>query len=113
MFKIILYRTQSGREIIVDFISSFSDDDINKIRTDIRLLKDFGLALMSASKVKKILVSENIYELRTKASLQIRLLFVFIKPNVFLILHGFVKKTNKTPIKEIKTAVNRKKEFDI
>ncbi|PIQ72422.1 hypothetical protein COY13_02790 [Candidatus Roizmanbacteria bacterium CG_4_10_14_0_2_um_filter_36_35] len=55
----------------------------------------------------------NLYELRVKTSVQIRLFFAYVPPNIFLILHGFIKKTNKIPLKELKIAINRKKEFDI
>lgn len=112
MYKIVLYKNSTGREIISDFIDSFSDKIIDQIRTDIRLLKEYGLSLLTTSKVKKIRGFSNLYELRIKTIIYIRLLFTYYKPNFFVILHGFVKKTNKTPIKELKTAMNRKKEFD-
>lgn len=113
MYKIILYKNASGKEIIGEFIDSFSNNVIDKIRSDIRLLKEYGLSLLSASKVKKISGVSHLYELRIRVSIQIRFFFVYLSPDTFIILHGFIKKTNKTPIKELKTAINRKKEFDI
>lgn len=113
MYKIIFYKTQSGREIVSDFIDSFSNDIIDKIRFDIRLLKEYGLDLLSTSKVKKMSSVSHLYELRIKTSTQIRLFFVYYPPDTFLLLHGFVKKTNKTPLKELKKAIHRKNEFDI
>lgn len=113
MYKIFLYKNSSGKELINDFIDSFSNHDIVKIRLDVRLLKEYGLNLLSTSKIKKISGVPNLYELRIKASVQIRLFFAYFPPDNFIILHGFIKKTNKTPKKEIKTAISRKKEFDI
>lgn len=113
MYKIILYKNASGKEIVGDFIDSFSNNVVDKIRSDIKLLKEYGLSLLSTSKVKKISGIYNLYELRIKTSVQIRLFFVYVPPDIFLILHGFIKKTNKTPLKELKTVINRKKEFDI
>ncbi len=112
-YKIYFYKTSSGKEIIADFINSFSNKIADKIRSDIRLLKQYGLFLLSTSKIKRIIGSPNLYELRIKTSVQIRLLFIFVTPNIFLIVHGFVKKTNKTPSKEINLALGRIKEFDI
>ena len=112
-YQIYFYKTSSGKQIIVDFIDSFSNKIAEKIRSDIRLLKQYGLSLLSTSKIKRIVGSPNLYELRIKTSVQIRLLFVFITPNIFLIVHGFVKKTNKTPVKEINLTLSRTKEFDI
>ncbi|MFA6532581.1 MAG: type II toxin-antitoxin system RelE/ParE family toxin [Patescibacteria group bacterium] len=105
IYKIYFYKT--------DFIDSFSNKIVLKIKSDIRLLKEYGLALLPTSKVKKITGFSNLYELRIKTNIQIRLFFAFVSPNIFLIVHGFIKKTQKTPINEIRTAVNRLKEFDI
>ncbi|MFA5770541.1 MAG: type II toxin-antitoxin system RelE/ParE family toxin [Patescibacteria group bacterium] len=112
-YKLIFYKTSSGREIITDFIDSFSNKIVYKIKSDIRLFEEHGLLLLSTSKVKKIVGQSNLYELRIRSSIQIRLFFSYIAPNIFLIINGFVKKTNKTPYKEIQTAINRLKEFDI
>jgi len=113
MYKIFFYKTTNGKELITDFIDSFSNKIIIKIRSNIRLLEEYGLSLLSTSKAKKIINFPDLYELRIKTIIQIRFFFVFVKPNSFLILHGFTKKTNKTPLKEINIAINRLKEFDI
>lgn len=112
-YKLVFYKTSSGREIITDFIDSFSNKIVYKIKSDIRLLEEHGLLLLSTSKVKKIVGQSNLYELRIKSSVQIRLFFIYIVPNIILIIHGFIKKTNKTPDKEIQLSIKRKKEFDI
>lgn len=112
MYKILLYKNSAGKEIIANFIDSFSDPIIDKMRSDIRLLKEYGLSLLSTSKVRKISGVSQLYELRSKTSVHIRLFFILVSPDTFLILHGFVKKTNKTPLNELKIAFNRKKEFD-
>lgn len=113
MYRIVFYRSSVGREIIADFIDSFDDKTIDKIRTDIRLLKEFGLSLLVSSKVKKIHPRHSLYELRIKSAVQIRLLFIHVKPDIFAVVSSFVKKTRKTPPKEIETAIKRIKEFDI
>lgn len=112
-YKVIFYKTSSEREIITDFIDSFSNKIVYKIKSDIRLLEEHGLSLLSTSKVKKMIGSSNLYELRIQSSIQIRLFFVYLAPNIILIINGFIKKTNKTPYKEIETAIKRIKEFDI
>jgi phage-related protein len=112
-YKIYFYKSSSGKEVITDFIDSFSNKIVLKIKSDIRLLEEYGLSLLSTSKIKKIGGLSNLYELRIKTNVQIRLFFAFVSPNIFLIVHGFIKKSNKTPLNEIKTAFNRLKEFDI
>lgn len=113
MYRIILYKTSRRKEIVSNFIDSFSNKIIDKIRIEIEILKEHGLSLLTTSKIKKITSYPNLYELRIKSSVQLRLFFVFVSPNIFLLVHGFIKKTNKTPIKEIRTAIGRIKEFDI
>ncbi|PIY70590.1 type II toxin-antitoxin system RelE/ParE family toxin [Candidatus Roizmanbacteria bacterium CG_4_10_14_0_8_um_filter_36_36] len=111
-YKIVFYKSLSKREVILDFIDKFPNKIVLKIKSDIRLLEEYSLSLLSTSKVKKINSYSNLFELRIKSVIQIRLFFCYFRPNIFLILHGFVKKTNKTPHKEIQVAVNRQKEFD-
>lgn len=112
-YKIFFYKTSSGTEIVTDFIDTLSNKTILKIKFEMRLLENYGLSLLTTSKIKKLSGFSNLYELRIKTRVQIRLFFSFVPPHSFLILHGFIKKTNKTPLHEIKTAVNRQKEFDI
>lgn len=111
--KIYFYKTSSEKQIITDFIDSFSNKIVLKIKSEIRLLQEYGLSLLSTSKIKKISGFSNLYELRIKTDVQIRLFFGFVSPNIFLIVHGFIKKSQKTPVSDIKTAFNRLKEFDI
>ena len=81
-YKIVFYKTSSGKEIITDFIDSFSNKIVYKIKSNIRLLEEHGLLLLSTSKVKKIIGLSNLYELRTKSSVQIRLFFAYVSPNI-------------------------------
>ena len=110
-FGVNFYETSSGRKIISDFINSFSHVQITKIHNDLDLLKDYGLKLLNTPLVKKIYKKPSIYELRIKTKVEIRLLFYFHKPKNFVVLHGFIKKTNKTPRKDIELALKRLREF--
>jgi len=40
-----------------------------------------------------------------------RIFFFYWKDNKFILLHHFVKKTNKTPLKEIKQAQRKMEDF--
>ena len=40
-----------------------------------------------------------------------RIFFFYFKDNKFILLHYFIKKTNKTPKKEIEEAKNRMNDF--
>jgi len=95
----------------LEFIDSLDIDSKAKIRNSIRLLEEYGLGLLSDDRVKKVNSHPSIYELRVRSTFTMRLLFSFIKPDTFIILHGFIKKTNKLPKQELYIAIKRVREF--
>lgn len=57
-------------------------------------------------------ISGNIYELRTKQGTNItRILYFFVVGKKIILTNGFVKKTDKTPRKEIKKAIKYREEY--
>lgn len=56
---------------------------------------------------------DGLFEVRAKAKEGIgRSLFCYTKGKEIIILHSFIKKTQKTPKKELDVALKRKKEID-
>jgi len=51
-----------------------------------------------------------LYELRISGRVEIRILYT-VKNGEYYLLHAFKKKTQKTPSREIKTALDRIKEI--
>jgi len=53
---------------------------------------------------------QNLYELRVKSKVAVR---VFYSPvtGIYYLLHAFVKKTQKTPEKELKIAIDRMRDL--
>ena len=56
-------------------------------------------------------ISANLFELRISGKQEIRIFYSFHKSQIFL-LHGFVKKSQKIPQKEIKIASQKLKLLD-
>lgn len=111
-YQLIFYRTSSGRDVIADFILNNCENNLkNKIRTGINIFEDYGLELLRTKWLKKIHRNPDIYELRITGGKQVRLLFIQYNLRVFIIIHAFVKKTQKTPSKELKIVLKRAKEF--
>lgn len=81
-----------------------------KISRTFELLEQFGLA--GADPHAKKLTGAPLWELRILGSDSIRILYVTITGRIFLLLHGFKKKKQKTPPKEIKVAEERLKEYE-
>ena len=104
-WKILLYQTLQGDSPVKEFIDGLEQRAQAKVYDAINLLSSFGIRLGSPH-VKKVTGTE-IWELRILGADSIRVLYIAIIGKTFLILHGFKKKKDKTPPKEIKTAEQR------
>jgi len=87
------------------FIKSLQKPTEAKLNQSILLLGDYGFAL-GMPRVK--FVMDGIYELRVRGQQEVRVFFIFYQKQAYL-LHGFVKKTQKTPKKELEIAKSRKR----
>ena len=104
-WKILLYRTLQGDSPVQEFINSLELRAQAKVYDAISLLRNFGIKLGSPH-IKKVTGSE-IWELRILGTDSIRVFYIAITGKTFLILHGFKKKKDKTPPKEIRIAEAR------
>ena len=104
-WKVILYRTSSGDYPVQEFIDSLEIKAQSKVEDSIRLLQEFGIRL-GLPHVKKLTGTE-LWELRILGSDSLRVLYIAMSGKTFVLLHGFKKKKDKTPPKEIKTAEDR------
>lgn len=105
MYKIIFYKDKNGKSAIEDYIQVLQDKGIsnkdsrikvNKIISYINQLSIKGLEIREPY-IKHL--EDGIWELRP---LRDRILFAYYDNNNFILLHQFMKKTQKTPRKEIK-----------
>lgn len=107
-WEIELYEKSSIACPVLDFIQSLPPKHRAKIEREINLLEEFGINL-TYPHTRKI-EGENykgLWELRIKFGNDIsRVLYFLPIKNTFVLLHGFIKKSNKTPEKELKVAKN-------
>ena len=111
MKEIYLYKTASGREIIKEFIDRQNEVSKGRIRNGFRILEKHGLEISKNRSVKKIAKEPDVFELRIVGTKQIRILFSDYDRNTYLVVHIFIKKSQKTLLKEIKLAQKRINEF--
>lgn len=105
IYKIEFYATADGKELLADFLDSLPPKHQAKAFREIDLLEEYGNALKEPY-VKHI--EGEIWELRIKFSSDISRIFYFTwNAETIVLLHGFVKKTQKTPRSEIETAEKR------
>ncbi|MDP2585352.1 MAG: type II toxin-antitoxin system RelE/ParE family toxin [Candidatus Levybacteria bacterium] len=104
-WKILLYRTLQGDSPVKIFIDSLELKAQSKVYGSIKLLEAFGI-LVGLPHVKKI-AGTGLWELRILGSDSIRIFYITVTNKTLLLLHGFKKKKNKIPSKEIKIAKER------
>jgi phage-related protein len=104
VWNIILYEKADGTKPVKEFLDKLPEKHHAKALRDIDVLEKYGTALTEPH-VKHI--KGKLWELRIKSASDISRVFYFVHigKNIVL-LHGFVKKTQKTPNKEIETANN-------
>ncbi len=90
------------------FIYSLEKPTIAKVLRVIDLLEKFGYNL-GLPHSKKVLAQ--FYELRIRGAQEVRLFYTFHKSRIFL-LHGFIKKSQKIPRREIILALKKARQLD-
>lgn len=106
IFDVEFYQRENGKIPIKEFLLSLTPKMRAKAFSDIELLQKHGSDLREPY-VKPIKGKSNkgLYELRIKFSNDIARIFYFTyHNNKYVLLHGFVKKTMKTPSGEIERA---------
>lgn len=112
-WNIELYTKDNDECPVLDFIQSLPAKHQAKVEREIDLLQDFGINLtyphtqkMEGDKYK------GLWELRIKFASDISRIFYFLHvDDTYVLLNGFVKKTNKTPKKELDKAIQYKNDF--
>jgi len=106
--KVLFYKSNSGRNLILEYIQNLNSADGSECWEVIKLLEKYDFNL-SAKYLKRMKGIKRLWELRVSSSKEHRFFFTVIKENVAIILHAFTKKSQKTPMKEIKTTIQRSK----
>ena len=107
-WRLVYYRDAAGRYPVKEYIADVDSDERAKVRFDLRLLEAYGLDL-GAPHVKSI--GGKLWELRTTGRMQHRVLYFAFAGKRLVLLHAFVKKTQKTPPREIATARRRMADY--
>ncbi len=109
MLKAQFFKTPAGNEPARDFIKGFDKVDREVIGTDLKTAQigwPIGMPVCRQ-------LGDGIHEVRTSLSSkrEVRILF-FVHDGIIIIVHGILKKTQKTPQADIDLALARKGEFE-
>lgn len=106
-WKVYFFQTTRGDYPVKDFIEEQDKQTTVKITSYIELLETDG-PYLKPPYIKKL--QDKLYELRISGKVAVRLLYT-IKNSEYYLLHAFKKKTQKTPSREIKVALDRIKDI--
>ena len=112
-YNVELYEKVDGETPVLEFILGLNPKQQAKIYREIDLLEKFGNELhyphVDTIKGKKY---KDLWELRIEFASNIFRIFYFLSQNNnAVLLHGIVKKKQKTPKKELDVALERKNEY--
>lgn len=106
-WNVKFFQTDRGEYPVKDFIEEQDENTRARLIHAIELLETSG-PFLKPPYIKKL--QDKLYELRVFGQVAIRI-FYTIHNNEYYLLHAFKKKTQKTPSKELKTALDRMKEI--
>ena len=103
LLQVVFFQLDSAREPVREWLKGLTRQSRKTIGEDIKTLQ-FGwpVGMPLARKM-----SENLWELRSRIPAGIARTFFTIYRDKIVLLHGFVKKAKKTPIKELAIAKRR------
>ena len=109
-WEVEFYETETGVKCVQDYLDAIDNVKLKaKVLNDIALLKQFGTELQMPHARR---LEDGIWELRTKQSSNIaRTLYFTVSNKKIILLHGFIKKTQKTPPAELERAKTNKKDY--
>jgi len=102
-WKVIQFESLRGEKYVKGFIDKQNPVIKAKFIGMVDFLENYG-PFLSAKYTKKI--RKDLYELRITGKEQIRILYT-VRQQEIVLVHAFKKKTQKIPLKEIKTALLR------
>jgi phage-related protein len=106
---VTFYRTVDGKCPVQEFLDSLPAKAAQKIVWVLRLLEDMDR--VPASYFKKLAGTEDIWECRIQSGSNAYRIFCFFFDNSVVLTHGFVKKSQKTPAREIERAEVYRRDF--
>ncbi len=106
---VVFYRTRGGAEVVRDWMRSLDDADRQAVGLDLMRVQyrwPVGMPLCRA-------LGGGLWEVRTSLpSNRIARVLFSVQQGRILVLHGFIKKTQKTPPDDLALARRRNREFE-
>ncbi|MDU9048429.1 MAG: type II toxin-antitoxin system RelE/ParE family toxin [Candidatus Electrothrix sp. Rat3] len=105
--QVVFYKSDSGKEPVREWLKQLDKEDRKVIGEDIKTVQ-FGWPL-GMPLVRKI--EKGLWEVRVRLDGRIARILFTSHDGLMVLLHGFIKKTQKTPTSELKVARQRMATF--
>lgn len=110
MYEVIAYRKADGEVPIETFLNGLPLKLREKTLRALQLLEEWGPRLGGE---ESAYLRDGIFELRTRFGSDItRVFYFFVIGKKIVLTNGFVKKSQKTPPREIERAIRYKKDWE-
>ena len=103
ILDVFFYKTEAGNEPVREWLKSLPRDERRAIGEDIKTAQ-YGWPL-GMPLIRKM--ERGLWEVRSNTSTRIARVFFTVMDDLMILLHGFVKKSHKTPQNELDTARRR------
>jgi phage-related protein len=100
---VAFYRTDAGNEPVHEWLKNMSREDKKTIGEDIKTAQ-FGWPL-GMPLIRKL--ERGLWEVRSNIESGIARVLFTVDGNTMILLHGFIKKSQKTPLTDLNTARRR------
>ena len=105
--KASFFKTELGKEPVRDWLMSLPKDERQKIGEDIKTVEfGFPIGMPTCRPMGK-----GLYEVRTNLENKITRILFSVEGDKMILLHGFVKKTQKMPKEDLDLAFKRQSKF--
>lgn len=104
-WKIVYYVSINGENPVSDFLDTLQKQTQSKVLRIFHNIEDYGLQSVIPH-IKK-LSGTPFWEIRVLGQDSIRIIYVVAVEYQILVLHGFSKKTQRTPLKELEIVKKR------
>jgi len=107
---IIFHRTADGKCPVQEFLDSLPGKVAQKVTWVLSLVED--LDVVPSTYFKKLVSTEEIWECRIQLGSDAYRIFCFFDgQSVVVLTHGLIKKTAKTPLREIERAETYRRDY--
>jgi len=109
ILRVVFYRTAAGNEPVREWLTGLSREDRTSVGFDIKTAQygwPVGMPL-----IRKL--DPGLWEVRVRITTGIARVLFTVVGDVMVLLHGFAKKSQKTPAPDLKTAKQRMADLNL